>query len=118
MVTLVATEEEEKMKEMHLLPTHPAHKNELMALPMLGSVIWSSDTFYCRGAFKSILLCGQGTFKYHHPKCAHLTKTAVKSKKTGLLKQKINCVFKKECRFGLSMQHCNTLVFSYPPPNV
>jgi hypothetical protein len=31
MVTFVATEEEEKTKEMHLLPTYPARKNELMA---------------------------------------------------------------------------------------
>jgi hypothetical protein len=44
MVTLVATEEEEKIKEMHLLPMHPAHKNELMALSMLDSVTSSSDT--------------------------------------------------------------------------
>jgi hypothetical protein len=44
MVTLMATEEEEKTKEMHLLPTHPAHKHELMALSLLDSVISSSDT--------------------------------------------------------------------------
>jgi hypothetical protein len=36
-----------------------------------------------------------GAFKYPHPKCASLTKTAQKSKKIGILKQKINCIFRK-----------------------
>jgi hypothetical protein len=44
MATLVATEEEEKMKEMHLLPVCPACKNALMALLVVDSVTSSCDT--------------------------------------------------------------------------
>jgi hypothetical protein len=42
--TSVATEGEEKTKEMHSLPKHPARKDALMALSLLDSVISSSDT--------------------------------------------------------------------------
>jgi hypothetical protein len=39
MATLVVTEEEEKMEEMHLLSVCPAYKDVLMALLVIGSVI-------------------------------------------------------------------------------